>query len=206
MIFKVQTLAMPLLRGLLLTIVLNLVNVSDAVANLPFSIDNVASLAKKLAAEPFKPPQPIPDFLRQLSYDDYRDIRFDPEQSLWKETGSHFQVQFIHPGLYYAHSVAINIYDAHQKRERNRNSQEKMLKDGPTSLSPSERAYLLRDAESMAALHHGVWQTNNTKFAIQQGLAKARQTSNHGGKAMRTPILRHNDLSLQDARSRGRLC
>jgi len=112
MIFKVQTLATPLLRGLLLTIVLNLVNVSDAAANIPFSIDNVASLAKKLAAEPFKPPQAIPDFLRQLSYDDYRDIRFDPEQSLWKETGSNFQVQFIHPGLYYAHSVAINTYDA----------------------------------------------------------------------------------------------
>jgi hypothetical protein len=38
-----------------------------------------------------------------------------------------------------------------------------------------------------------------------QWLAEARQTSNHGGKAMSTPILRHNDLSLQDARSRGRL-
>jgi periplasmic glucans biosynthesis protein len=112
MILKVQTLATPLLRGLLLTIVLNLVNVSDAAANIPFSIENVASLAKKLAAEPFKPPQPIPDFLRQLSYDDYRDIRFDPAQSLWKKTGSNFQVQFIHPGLYYAHSVAINTHDA----------------------------------------------------------------------------------------------
>jgi glucan biosynthesis protein len=50
MILKVQTLAMPLLRGLLLTIVLNLVNVADAVANIPFSIDNVATLAKKLAS------------------------------------------------------------------------------------------------------------------------------------------------------------
>lgn len=75
-------------------------------------MDNVASLAKKLAAEPFKPPQPVPDFLRQLSYDDYRDIRFDPAQSLWKESGGNFQVQFIHPGLYYTHGVTINVYDA----------------------------------------------------------------------------------------------
>jgi hypothetical protein len=35
---------------------------------------------------------PVPDVLKQLSYDDYRDIRFDSEQSLWKETGSNFQV------------------------------------------------------------------------------------------------------------------
>lgn len=67
MILKVQTLATPLLRGLLLTIVLNLVNVSDAAANIPFSIENVASLAKKLAAEPFKPPQPICRSIRAAS-------------------------------------------------------------------------------------------------------------------------------------------
>jgi glucans biosynthesis protein len=112
MIFKVQTLAKPMLRGLLLFIVGNLLQVSDAAANIPFSIDNVAVLAKKLAGETFKPPQAIPDFLKQLSYDDYRDIRFDPEQSLWRETGNSFQVQFIHPGLYYGHPVQINTLDA----------------------------------------------------------------------------------------------
>ncbi|MGH7845649.1 MAG: glucan biosynthesis protein [Candidatus Binatia bacterium] len=73
-----------------------------------FGFDNVSELAKKLAAEPFKPPQAIPDFLTQLSYDQYRDIRFDPEQSLWRETGGNFQVQFIHPGLFYRHGVRIN--------------------------------------------------------------------------------------------------
>jgi periplasmic glucans biosynthesis protein len=111
MIFKVQTPRPPLLRGLLLTIVFGSLRVSAAAANISFNIDNVASLAKQLAAESFKPPQSIPDFLKQLSYDDYRDIRFDPEQALWKDTGSNFQVQLIHPGLYYAHSVAINTYD-----------------------------------------------------------------------------------------------
>lgn len=65
----------------------------------------------KLAAEPFKPPQTIPEFLRQISYDEYRDIRFDTAQSLWKE-GGNFQVQLIHPGLYYTHAVNINVYDA----------------------------------------------------------------------------------------------
>jgi periplasmic glucans biosynthesis protein len=111
MIFEVQTMAKRLLRGLLLTIVFGLLNVSAAAANISFNIDNVASLAKQLAAEPFKPPESIPDFLTQLSYDDYRDIRFDPGQSLWKDSTGNFQIQLIHPGLYYAHSVAINTYD-----------------------------------------------------------------------------------------------
>jgi glucans biosynthesis protein len=85
---------------------------APAAANAPFGMNNVASLAKKLAAEPFKPPQQVPDFLKQMSYDDYRDIRFDPAQSLWKEGGGNFQVQFVHPGLYYTQAVSINVYDA----------------------------------------------------------------------------------------------
>ncbi|MET0503332.1 MAG: glucan biosynthesis protein G [Candidatus Binatia bacterium] len=108
---KFHTSATLLLRCLLVTIVISGLERSNAAANASFNIDNVASLAKKLAAESFKPPQPVPDFLKQLSYDDYRDIRFDPEQSLWRESPGSFQVQFIHPGLYYTHSVTINTLD-----------------------------------------------------------------------------------------------
>ncbi|MEX0805117.1 MAG: glucan biosynthesis protein G [Candidatus Binatia bacterium] len=85
---------------------------SSAVANGAFGLNDVAEAARKLAAEPFKPPQAIPDFLKQISYDDYRDIRFDPAQSLWKDSGGNFQVQFIHPGLFYTHSVTIHTVDA----------------------------------------------------------------------------------------------
>ena len=63
MIFKIQAPAAQLYRVLLISIVFTFVKPWDAVANVPFSIDNVASLAKKLAAEPFKPPQPVPDLL-----------------------------------------------------------------------------------------------------------------------------------------------
>jgi len=92
MIFKIQALAVQLYRVLLITIVFGFLKPWDAAGNTTFSIDNVANLAKKLAAEPFKPPQPVPDVLKQLSYDDYRDIRFDSEQSLWKETGSNSSI------------------------------------------------------------------------------------------------------------------
>lgn len=111
MIREFHTAATLLLRCLFITSVVCCL-APDAAANVPFNIDHVATLAKKLAAESFKPPQPVPDFLKQVSYDDYRDIRFDPEQSLWKESAGNFQVQFIHPGLYYTHAVAINTLDA----------------------------------------------------------------------------------------------
>ena len=58
MIFKIQPRTAQLYRVLLITIVVSFVKLWDAAANAPFSIDNVASLAKKLAAEPFRPPQP----------------------------------------------------------------------------------------------------------------------------------------------------
>jgi len=75
-----------------------------------FGFDNVAEIARKTAAEPFKAPQPVPDYLTDINYDDYRDIRFDTAQSLWRD-GGRFQVQFIHPGLYYKNAVAINVID-----------------------------------------------------------------------------------------------
>jgi periplasmic glucans biosynthesis protein len=84
---------------------------SLADANGRFGFDDVAETARKLALEAFKPPQPVPDFLKQISYDDYRDIRFDTAQSLWRDRGN-FQVQFLHPGLFYTHSVTINTLDA----------------------------------------------------------------------------------------------
>src|SRR5262245_38474754 len=51
----------------------------------PFGFADVAEQARRLASEPFKAPPAIPDFLARLSYDDYRDIRFDTAQSLWKD-------------------------------------------------------------------------------------------------------------------------
>src|SRR5918995_6151633 len=44
------------------------------------------------------------------------EIRFDTEQSLWN-TGNNFQIQFIHPGLYYTHSVTINTLEAQGVRK-----------------------------------------------------------------------------------------
>ncbi len=78
-----------------------------AQANGRFQFDDVAALAKKNASEPFREPQPVPEFLTKLSYDEYRDIRFNTEHSWWRD-GGNFQIQFIHPGLYYGNAIKIN--------------------------------------------------------------------------------------------------
>jgi periplasmic glucans biosynthesis protein len=85
--------------------------VASATGDPRFGLDNVSEMAKNLAAEPFKAPPSAPDFLRQLTYDEYRDIRFDPAQSLWKD-GGNFRVELIHPGLYYEFPVMINVHDS----------------------------------------------------------------------------------------------
>ena len=83
---------------------------ASAFANTVFNFNSVAEVARKLAAEPYRAPQPVPEFLTALSYDDYRDIRFDTKQSVWRDSGN-FQIQLIHPGLYYNHAVKINLIE-----------------------------------------------------------------------------------------------
>src|SRR6185312_9489525 len=101
------------LRSLLLSVLTMIVCLvpGPSAANGRFTFDNVSEIARKVAAEPYRPPPPVPEFLTTLSYDDYRDIRFDTNKSWWRDSGN-FQIQFIHPGLYYGHSVKINTIDA----------------------------------------------------------------------------------------------
>jgi periplasmic glucans biosynthesis protein len=100
------------LRSLFLRVLAILVCIvpSAAAANGRFTFDSVAQMAKKVAAEPYRAPIPVPEFLTSIAYDDYRDIRFDTEKSWWRGSGN-FQLQFIHPGLYYKHAVKVNTID-----------------------------------------------------------------------------------------------
>ncbi len=84
---------------------------APAAANGSFGFDNVSELAKKSAGEAFRAPPPIPDYLKSLSYDQYRDIRFDVKRSLWRDRGN-FQLQLIHPGFLYGYAVRLNTIEA----------------------------------------------------------------------------------------------
>lgn len=79
-----------------------------------FDLDNVAAKAAELAQQPFQHRQKkVPDWMLvgSMTYDQWRDIRFRPDQALWRDKNLPFQVQFFHPGLYYDRTVQVNVVD-----------------------------------------------------------------------------------------------
>ncbi len=77
-----------------------------------FGFDDVVELAKARAGSPYEAPRQIPDFMQKLSMNEYRAIRFDSDQSLWRDGGARFEVQMIPAGAYYRRPVKINLVDA----------------------------------------------------------------------------------------------
>ena len=81
-------------------------------------LDDVATRAKALADRPYQgPPRSddegaVPDWLVGISYDDWRDIRFRPEEAVWRGSNSRFEAQFFHPGLFYDRTVEVHVVDA----------------------------------------------------------------------------------------------
>ena len=75
----------------------------------PFTYDNVKQLAQARAAKEFRPPsQNLPATLANLTYDQYRDIRFRPASALWRGQAL-FEVQFFHRG--YRVRQRVNVYE-----------------------------------------------------------------------------------------------
>jgi len=71
----------------------------------------VVDLAIDLAKEPYREKKSrLPRFLRELTYDDYRRIRFLPEQALWEADPSPFKVHFFHPGFIHERGVRIHEF------------------------------------------------------------------------------------------------
>ncbi len=77
-----------------------------------FDLDDVANRARELAAVAYKPPvSNLPQELRELDYDGYRDIRFKPERSLWRAEKLPFELMFFHAGRTFADPVRINTIE-----------------------------------------------------------------------------------------------
>ncbi len=74
-----------------------------------FSFESVLTKAKKLASEAFQTPvNSLPEDLLNLSYDDYRDIRFVRENGPWYGQNLPYEIQFFHLGNIFQISVPIN--------------------------------------------------------------------------------------------------
>lgn len=74
--------------------------------------EQVQAKAAALAAKPFAENTPeLPPFLSNLDYDQYRDIRFRPDQSLWRQDHLPFQVQYFSRGSIFRNRVLINVIE-----------------------------------------------------------------------------------------------
>lgn len=74
-----------------------------------FDFADVAQQAQKLSRSAYeKPATNLPKTIQNLTYDQYRDIRFDTDKSLWHSAKLPFEVAFFHQGLFYDHPVKIN--------------------------------------------------------------------------------------------------
>src|SRR6266436_8118333 len=77
---------------------------------MPFDRSVVRQLAHDAAGKPYKTPDTkLPDNLKNLDYDHYRQIRFLPERALWRSEKLPFQVQFFHRGFFY--EPRVDIYE-----------------------------------------------------------------------------------------------
>src|SRR2546426_9165740 len=67
-----------------------------------FGLDDVAERARRLAEDTFRDAKGrVPDWLLKVSYDQWREIRFRPEQALWRDRRGALPGPFFLPGAYY---------------------------------------------------------------------------------------------------------
>jgi periplasmic glucans biosynthesis protein len=82
-----------------------------------FGFEDVAQRARELADQPYKPPViRIPKELRELDYDQYRDIRFRPEKAIWRAEKLPFELMLFLQGRAVSEPVEINIVEPSGER------------------------------------------------------------------------------------------
>ncbi|MDB5813903.1 MAG: mdoG [Rhodocyclales bacterium] len=89
---------------------------TPAIAN-AFGFDDVAARAQQLAGSAYRNGDAkVPTELKHLTYDQYRDIRFKPENALWRDKNLPFQLMFFHLGKFFTEPVHVNEIDGKNVR------------------------------------------------------------------------------------------
>ena len=99
------------MKRLFTAVIASIVATSSARAadEVPFDFEVLQFRAKALAARPYEqPPSRVPKPLQKLTYDEYRDIRFDGNRSWWRREKLPFQMQLFHPGFIYDRTVQVS--------------------------------------------------------------------------------------------------
>jgi glucans biosynthesis protein len=73
-----------------------------------FALQDVVDKARELAARPYVRVVDVPQFMREIGYDQHRGIRYQKRHNLWGDVDSRFQVAPLMPGGVYTHPVSIN--------------------------------------------------------------------------------------------------
>lgn len=83
--------------------------------------EKIAQRASEMAAAPYSSAQrtKLPEWIKNLSYDDYRNIRFRPESALWLDEQLPFRMMFFHLGHFFLDTVKINEFtETHSQQIR----------------------------------------------------------------------------------------
>lgn len=98
-----------LLRVRLLLALLAAAFVAAAPPVAAFGFDDVDRMAKELASRPQpKPAFVLPKALKDLTYDQTRDIRFNPDRALWRADKLPYEIQFFHLGGFFDQPVRVH--------------------------------------------------------------------------------------------------
>ncbi len=73
----------------------------------PFSRQTVIDRARALSRKGYRARPMVPQDWLDLTYDQYRDIRFRLDDALWADTSSNYNVDFFAPGLYFERTIKV---------------------------------------------------------------------------------------------------
>lgn len=74
----------------------------------PFTRSTVVEIARALAKQEYvPPPNELPDPIKDLTYDQFRDIRFNRDMAIWTKENLPFRLELFHRGFYYKDEVDI---------------------------------------------------------------------------------------------------
>lgn len=76
-------------------------------ATLSFDEKTVIQKARDLSMRRYAPRPTVPQDWLDLTYDQYRDIRFDLDHALWIDSDRPYHVDFFAPGLYFPRAVTV---------------------------------------------------------------------------------------------------
>ncbi|MGH8807721.1 MAG: glucan biosynthesis protein G [Noviherbaspirillum sp.] len=108
---------------------------------LAFGFDEVAGRAKKLAATAYsKPEKNISKAFAGLTYDQYRDIRFDPSKAHWRSANLPFELAFFHQGMMF--DAPVKISEIVNKKAQEIRFDPKSFNYGANEINPKDLAGL----------------------------------------------------------------